>query len=75
MSEIKSSLGAEAYPPLRSLVVYPREQVGAMVEGKNSLNFAALSDMLLNGRLPRPGAKTGVRETAAFTWTYYARPR
>jgi len=30
--------------------VYPREQVGAMVEGKNSLNFAALSDMLHNGR-------------------------
>jgi hypothetical protein len=41
---------AEAYPPLRSLVVYPRMQSRATMERKNSLIFAALSDEELTGQ-------------------------
>jgi hypothetical protein len=49
---------AEAYPPLRPLVVYPHDQVGATGGKKNSLIFAALSDMLLNGQLPESDLAT-----------------
>src|SRR6478736_5368575 len=38
-------LPAEPYPPLRPVVVYPQGRHCAMVEGKNSLTFSALSDM------------------------------
>ena len=40
---------AEAYPPLRPLVVYPQQQSCATVERKKSLIISALSDMGLNG--------------------------
>jgi hypothetical protein len=44
---------AEAYPPLRSLVVYPQRQSCATGERKRPLTIAALSDMADNARLQR----------------------
>ena len=50
---------AEAYPPLRPLVVYPQQQFCATVERKKSLIISALSGMGHNGsylRSPLPSS-------------------
>ena len=74
---------AEAYPPLRPLVVYSQEQSGATMERKKSLIVAALSDMYDNGPMSqndvcgrvciRRVAKTTIPFTATaspHTWAF-----